>query len=293
VTVSGISGSSATITWTTDQPSTSQIGFGTTTAYGLQSTFSNTLVTAHSVTFTVLNPQTTYDFVMWSVNSSGIQATSPNYTFTTTTGSGGNNGPPSTIAPTGNTCSGWGYSNSSSCNWTPSAPSVGNTIHCFVFNFSTTTAIGLTDSSGNTFAQNGSTYHGTGSDGYYALFDAMSVTGASATRITANLTGSANFFGLSCFETSGGVKSVDGPVGTGSASSGTVSATITPVGTSDFASCGISSSSAITPGSGFTAISPVPYSPTTSAYKPLGASGGQLATATIAGGADIICGTYK
>src|SRR5262249_42926387 len=84
VSVTGITTTSATITWTTDQASSSQVKYGTTTAYGSQSALNSTLVTSHSVTITGLTPGTLYNFDVVSVNSTSASSTSPNSTFTTT-----------------------------------------------------------------------------------------------------------------------------------------------------------------------------------------------------------------
>jgi hypothetical protein len=99
------------------------------------------------------------------------------------------------------------------------------------------------------------------------------------------------FFGLSCFSTTGGGRAIDGALGTGSAKSGSVSATVNPTGSTDLAWCGVSSSSSLTPG--YTAIAGLYGSPTTGMYKILTAAGSQTASATITSGADIICATYK
>jgi hypothetical protein len=85
VTATSITTTSATITWTTDQASSSQVNYGTTTAYGSQSTLNASLVTSHSVTLTGLTPGTTYDYDVVSVNGSSTSATSANFTFATTT----------------------------------------------------------------------------------------------------------------------------------------------------------------------------------------------------------------
>src|ERR1019366_6258583 len=82
VTASGITTTSATITWATDQPSSSQVGYGTTTAYGSLSTLNPALVTLHSVTLTGLTPGTTYDYAAISGDSAGT-ATSANFIFST------------------------------------------------------------------------------------------------------------------------------------------------------------------------------------------------------------------
>ena len=84
VTSINVNSVSATITWTTDQASSSQVNYGTTTAYGSQSALNSTLTTSHSVTLTGLTPGATYDFDVVSVNGSTASNTSGNFTFATT-----------------------------------------------------------------------------------------------------------------------------------------------------------------------------------------------------------------
>jgi len=86
VSVSGITANSATITWNTDEPSTSVVEYGTTTAYG-QTASGQSGVTSHSVTLTGLNPSTTYHFRVKSADAAGNTATSSDYTFTTSSAS--------------------------------------------------------------------------------------------------------------------------------------------------------------------------------------------------------------
>jgi hypothetical protein len=81
---SSITSTSAVITWTTDQSSSSQVKYGTTTSYGSSSALNSTLVTSHSVTLTGLTPGTTYNYAVTSANSAGTSSTSANFTFTTT-----------------------------------------------------------------------------------------------------------------------------------------------------------------------------------------------------------------
>jgi phosphodiesterase/alkaline phosphatase D-like protein len=88
VAATGITTTSATITWTTDQASTTRVAYGTTTAYGTQSPLDSTLLTAHSVTLTGLTPGTTYNYAVTSANGSGTSTTSGNFTFATTAGPG-------------------------------------------------------------------------------------------------------------------------------------------------------------------------------------------------------------
>src|SRR6185503_17532046 len=68
---------SATITWTTNEDSTSQVDYGTT-ASALTSTASDsTLVTSQSTTLTGLAPTTTYFFRVTSADAAGNSSTSP------------------------------------------------------------------------------------------------------------------------------------------------------------------------------------------------------------------------
>jgi hypothetical protein len=80
------SSTSATITWTTDVLSTDQVSYGTTTgSYTASSTLDSGLMTNHSATLTGLMPDTTYFFVISSMNASSTASTSPEMTFMTTT----------------------------------------------------------------------------------------------------------------------------------------------------------------------------------------------------------------
>ena len=85
VNSSAVTSNAATITWLTDQPSSSQVQYGTSTAYGSSSSLNSSLVTSHSVTLTGLTPGTTYNYAAVSSNSAGSSATSPNFSFSTVT----------------------------------------------------------------------------------------------------------------------------------------------------------------------------------------------------------------
>jgi hypothetical protein len=86
ISVSAITTTSATITWTTDVAATGQVNYGTSSSYGSTSG-SSASSTTHSVTLTGLTPGQTYDFAVSATNASGAISTSPNATFTTTAGS--------------------------------------------------------------------------------------------------------------------------------------------------------------------------------------------------------------
>jgi len=83
VNTSGINYSSATITWTTNEPATSQVMYGATTSYGSTTPLDTNLVTSHSVTLSGLSASTTYHFKAKSKDASGNEAVSGDYTVLT------------------------------------------------------------------------------------------------------------------------------------------------------------------------------------------------------------------
>ncbi len=89
---SAVSTTGATITWTTNENSDTQVGYGITTSYGQLTTLNTTMVTSHSVTLSGLSPQTTYNFRVKSKDATGNSAESSNNTFITLA-------TPDTIAP--------------------------------------------------------------------------------------------------------------------------------------------------------------------------------------------------
>lgn len=74
---------SARITWTTNEPSDSQVEYGTTTSYGSLSPLDAARVTQHSVTLTGLRNGGTYQFRVLSRDASGNLARSGNFTLRT------------------------------------------------------------------------------------------------------------------------------------------------------------------------------------------------------------------
>ena len=83
IVAGSITSSAATITWSTDQASSSQVEYGTTTAYGSMTTLNQTLVTSHSQALTGLLAGTLYHYRVHSTNASGAQGISGDFTFTT------------------------------------------------------------------------------------------------------------------------------------------------------------------------------------------------------------------
>ncbi|MCJ8305879.1 MAG: Ig-like domain-containing protein [Nitrosopumilus sp.] len=77
------SSTTTTITWNTDEPSTSSVDYGTSTSYG-SSESDASYVTSHSVELTGLLSSTVYHFSVTSVDASNNSASSADAQFTTT-----------------------------------------------------------------------------------------------------------------------------------------------------------------------------------------------------------------
>jgi len=78
-----ITQNSASITWKTNEKSTSQIEYGTTETYGKETTIDENFVNSHSITMTDLEPNTTYHFRVKSIDEAGNENISEDYTFKT------------------------------------------------------------------------------------------------------------------------------------------------------------------------------------------------------------------
>jgi Domain of unknown function (DUF1929)/Bacterial Ig domain/Glyoxal oxidase N-terminus/Galactose oxidase, central domain len=83
--VTNLTSTSATLSWTTDKPATSQIAYGNTTSYVSSTAVDPKLVTSHSQTISGLKGGTTYHCSVRSSNGGGTAASS-DIAFTTTTG---------------------------------------------------------------------------------------------------------------------------------------------------------------------------------------------------------------
>ncbi len=125
VSTTNLTTSSAQVTWATDQASSSQVEYGTTTAYGNLTTLDSNNVTSHSVNLTGLAISTVYHYRVMSANANG-STTSGDYTFAT-------NGPPqiSNVQTSSIT------TNSATITWATNAPA------------SSQVAFGLTEAYGN------------------------------------------------------------------------------------------------------------------------------------------------
>jgi len=110
----------ATITWTTAVPASSQITYGTTTGYGSGSALNSNMVTTHSSTLTSLTAGTTYHYRVLSADSTGVMVTGLDNVFTTpaaisvsvsptaaTVASGGTQQFSAQVTNTGNTAVTW------------------------------------------------------------------------------------------------------------------------------------------------------------------------------------------
>lgn len=78
------SSTSALITWTTNEAATSRVFYGTSTALGMSTTLSSTLVTSHSQTISGLATSTAYFYEVQSKDAAGNVGSSTQGTFTTT-----------------------------------------------------------------------------------------------------------------------------------------------------------------------------------------------------------------
>ncbi|MGB9605043.1 MAG: fibronectin type III domain-containing protein, partial [Bryobacteraceae bacterium] len=83
VAVGNVTGTSAAITWRTDEPADRQVEYGTTTSYGSQTPVDGSLSTSHQVTLSGLRPATTYHFRVKSRDAAGNLAVSADQVFTT------------------------------------------------------------------------------------------------------------------------------------------------------------------------------------------------------------------
>ena len=82
VASSDVTETEATISWTTDEPASSQVNYGTTTSYG-SSAGSGGYVTSHSITLTGLTAGTDYFYQVVSTDEAGNTSVDETYSFTT------------------------------------------------------------------------------------------------------------------------------------------------------------------------------------------------------------------
>jgi hypothetical protein len=85
VRATGVTTSSATIQWRTNELSTTQANYGLTASYGQSSTLNSTLVLSHQVSLSGLAPNSIYHYRVRSSDASGNERISGDYTFQTDT----------------------------------------------------------------------------------------------------------------------------------------------------------------------------------------------------------------
>ncbi len=83
IQVINITVNSATITWDTNEASTSIVKYGLTESYELPDESSYLFVTSHSISLEGLDPGTLYNFQVGSIDDAGNAAYSENHNFTT------------------------------------------------------------------------------------------------------------------------------------------------------------------------------------------------------------------
>jgi hypothetical protein len=89
VAASGVSSTGATVIWTTDVVSDSQVEYGPTTGYGSVTPLQPSLVTAHVATLSGLGAETLYHYRVRSRDAAGQLSVSGDQTFTTPAAGGG------------------------------------------------------------------------------------------------------------------------------------------------------------------------------------------------------------
>jgi hypothetical protein len=90
VASSGVGAGGATITWTTNEASDTQVEYGTTSGYGTSTPLNSSAVISHTVTLSGLAANTVYHYRVKSKDAAGNQAASGDLVFTTSaTGGGG------------------------------------------------------------------------------------------------------------------------------------------------------------------------------------------------------------
>lgn len=92
VNASSINASGASVSWTTNEASDSQVEYGTSAAYGSATTLNTSMTSSHNPTLSGLAATTVYHYRVRSRDAAGNLAVSEDFTFTTTAGSGGGGG---------------------------------------------------------------------------------------------------------------------------------------------------------------------------------------------------------
>lgn len=83
VSSNNLTSSGTTIVWATNEPSNSQVEYGTTPAYGSTTAVNPAMVTSHSIVLSGLQASTTYHYAVVSQDGNGNLNTSGDFTFAT------------------------------------------------------------------------------------------------------------------------------------------------------------------------------------------------------------------
>ncbi len=145
ITVTSITSTGATVSWTTNEASDTQVEYGTTTSYGRLSTLNSSKVTSHRQSLTGLTANTTWYYRVKSRDAAGNLAVSTGSSFRTA----------SAAAP---------------ATAQPAVTSTGGLRAAFTFNEGKGTASSDVSGNGNSAALSGTTWT-TGRFGYALSFD--------------------------------------------------------------------------------------------------------------------------
>ncbi|MFC1746040.1 fibronectin type III domain-containing protein [Candidatus Riflebacteria bacterium] len=86
IQATGITETSATITWNTNEPATSRVEYGLSALYGSSTTELTDLTTSHTVILTSLKANSQYHYRVKSKDAAGNEVTSADFIFSTTSG---------------------------------------------------------------------------------------------------------------------------------------------------------------------------------------------------------------
>ena len=97
ISATNVTANSARISWGSDEPATSQVEFGLTSAYGKTTTLNQTLSMSHQQTLIQLQPDTLYHYRVKSIDAIGNISVSNDMTFLSAEGNGTNAAPPEEV----------------------------------------------------------------------------------------------------------------------------------------------------------------------------------------------------
>jgi len=129
-----VSDISATVIWHTNEYATSQVFYGLTSAYGDSTSLNHLRVLNHAVNLTDLQANTLYHFQVSSIDASGNEASSGDYTFQTTAAD--------TIPPVISNVASSGVTDvSAAITWTTNEPATSRVQYGLTFNYELATPL--------------------------------------------------------------------------------------------------------------------------------------------------------